>query len=266
LLEEFLDNYFSLIKKVNKFHLDYLTTNHFKFPKNDYVELKRFIDTAANFLSDIDDTILSKLAGKLYQDVNSLYEFYNEFSKKTKYADFIFYEEYLVNLKIYIELKKRVRELEQDKAKYSSLMQTTELQLKTLTENDPLYKPTKKNYVDAIYNLSKAEEEHSKAKSEMIEIEKREKERFFPAFKEIREKELATLHTIINVKLFYFDKLLWFNASNSSLIQKFFYESNIEGDFSTKTFIKYFLKNIDESKTSNSEWLNYLQKMLKVIE
>ncbi|GAB6045843.1 hypothetical protein JCM11957_14410 [Caminibacter profundus] len=77
---------------------------------------------------------------------------------------------------------------------------------------------------------------------------------------------LKKLEKIINVKLYYFDKLLWYNASKSNLIVEFFNKSNINGDFSTKTFIKYFLKNIDMSKSHNSDWLIYLQKILKVVE
>ena len=41
-LEEFFDNYFKLIKEVNDFHFEYLVSNKFKFPKANYLELKRF--------------------------------------------------------------------------------------------------------------------------------------------------------------------------------------------------------------------------------
>lgn len=77
---------------------------------------------------------------------------------------------------------------------------------------------------------------------------------------------LKKLEKIINVKLYYYEKLLWFKASESYEIKKFFESSNIDGDFSTKTFINYYLKNLDESKSSNGDWLKYLKKILKVIE
>jgi hypothetical protein len=266
MLEEFLDNYFDLIKKVNNFHWEYLTTNKFRFPKANYIELKKFIDTATNFLSDIDKNILEGLAGKLYQDVNSLYNFYNDFYKKSKYTEYVFYREYLETIEKYKKLNEKVHNLKKSMEEYNLTIQTTEEQLKKISEKDPNYKKIKKTYVDSIYELSKIKDEYYEAKNEMTKIEKREEMCFFPEFNKLKEINLKKLEKIINTKLFYFEKILWFNASKSPLVVKFFNDSNIEGDFSTKTFIKYFLKNIDISKSSNSEWYLYLQKMLKVAE
>jgi len=266
MLNEFLDDYFALIKRVNDFHWNYLVINKFKFPKNDYVELKRFIDTATNFLSEIDRDILSKLAGKLYQDITSLYEYYNDFNKKTKYTEYIFYKEYLETIDKYKKLKDEVEKFQKSMEEYSNIIQSSEEQLKIISESDSNYKKIKKKYVDAIYEFSKVKEDFYKAKEHMSEIEKAEQMKFFPEFNKLKEHNLKKLEKIINVKLYYFEKLLWFNASKSPAVIKFFDDSNIEGDFSTKTFIKYFLKNIDISKSSNSEWLSYLQKMLRVVE
>jgi hypothetical protein len=266
MLEEFLDNYFNLINKVNDFHWNYISTNKFKFPKTNYFELKRFIDTAANFLSDIDENILDGLAGKLYQDINSLYNFYNDFYKKSKYTEYVFYREYLENIEKYKTLSEKVKNLKKSMEEYNLTIQTTEEQLKKISEKDPNYKKIKKTYVDSIYELSKIKDEYQEAKKEMTEIEKREEMHFFPEFNKQREINLKKLEKIINVKLYYFEKILWFNASKSPLIIKFFNNAHIEGNFSTKTFIKYFLKNIDISKSSNSEWYLYLQKILKVAE
>jgi len=127
-------------------------------------------------------------------------------------------------------------------------------------------KKIKKVYVDSIYELSKKGDRFYEAKKLMEEIERKEELQFFPRFNKLREMHLKKLEKIINVKLYYFDKLLWYNASKSNLIVEFFNKSNIDGDFSTKTFIKYFLKNIDMSKSHNSDWLIYLQKILKVVE
>ena len=101
----------------------------------------------------------------------------------------------------------------------------------------------------------------------MIEEKKKKEEKeFFPKFNDLKKTNLLKLKKIINTKLFYFDKILWYNASQSDLIIKFFETSDIKGDFSTKTFIQYFLKNVDISKSNNSDWIIYLQKILKVIE
>ena len=265
-LQEFLDEYFNLIKRVNDFHWNFLIENKFVFPKNNYIELKRFIDTATNFLRDIDDKILKGLAGKLYQDMDSLYKFYTQFSKESQYSEVIFYKNYLDTLDEYREVKEKVEKLKDKIEEYTELISKSEEQLKHITQEDSSYKKIKKVYVDSIYELSKCKDEFYENKRKMETIKKREEVKFFPEFKKLRDIHLKKLEKIINVKLFYFEKLLWFNAQNSELIVKFFTTSHIEGDFSTKTFIEYFLKNIDEAKSNNSEWLSYLKQMLKVIE
>jgi len=265
-LDKFLEDYFHLIKKVNDFHFNYLVTNKFKFPKTNYLELKKFIDTATNFLLDLDEHILNGLAGKLYQDIESLYTFYKDFYKKTQYTEVVFYQEYLENLDNYKSLKDEYEQLKKSMEEYNNTIITCEEKLKIISQNDPSYKKIKKMYVDAIYEMSKNKDRLYEIKKQLDEIEKREELHFFPKFNKLKEMNILKLEKILNSKLYYFDKLLWYNASQSDAVVNFFIKSDIEGDFSTKTFIKYHLKNIDVSKTYNSEWLMYLKKILRIIE
>jgi len=266
-VNEFLEDYFSLIKKVTDFHYKFLVENEFTFPKNsNYFKLKRFIDTATNFLRDIDDKILHDLAGKLYQDINSLYEFYKKFEKESQYSEVIFYSSYLESLDEYSQVKNKVLKLKKKIEEYNDIINKSEETLKNLKEDDKDYKKVKRMYVDAVYELSKCKDEFYENKKIMEEIEKREEVKFFPEFKKLRALYLKKLEKIINTKLYYFEKLLWYKARESELIVKFFEKSSIDGEFSTKTFIKYFLSHIDEAKSNNSDWINYLKYMLKVIE
>ncbi len=265
-LEDFLKKYFQQIKEVNDFHFEYLVTNKFKFPKANYIELKKFIDTATNFLMEIDEHILDDLTGKVYQDLNSLYTFYKGIKNKTKYVELIFYQEYLEKKNEYKTLKDEYEKLKIRMEEYNSAISKLEEQLKTLEKGSSEYKKVKKNYVDMIYELSKNKDRFYELKDLLESLEKEEELKFFPQFNKLKDLHLKKLEKIINVKLYYFDKLLWHKASNSSAVVKFFETSHIDGDFSTKTFIKYFLKNIDVSKAQNSEWYIYLQKMLKVVE
>jgi len=265
-LQQFLDEYFDLIKRVNNFHWKVIIENKFVFPKINYIDLKKFIDTATNFLTDIDDKILKGLTGKLYQDMGSLYSFYTQFARESQYSEVIFYKNYLDTLDEYREVKEKVDSLKDKIEEYTDLISKSEEQLKHISKEDKSYKKIKKVYVDSIYELSKCKDEFYENKGKMENIIKKEEVAFFPEFKKLREMHLKKLKKIINIKLFYFEKLLWFNAQNSQIIVKFFETSNIKGDFSTKTFIQYFLKNIDEAKSNNSEWVSYLKQMLKVIE
>jgi hypothetical protein len=58
------------------------------------------------------------------------------------------------------------------------------------------------------------------------------------------------------------DRLMWVQAQQSKLIEKFFVTSQIKGDFSTKTYIHYYIRNIDPNKSAD-EWHNYLRSVLK---
>jgi len=265
-LDQFLNEYFKTIKEVNDFHFKYLVENGFIFPKINYLELSRFLETATNFLLDIDPNLLEGVGEKLYQDIKSLYEFYGSFKKKVKYSEIVFYKEYLENLERYVRLKKRYEELKKAIENYNDTIKFSEEKLKFIGEKDPNYKKLKKQLVDAIYELSKHREEFSKVRDSLKELEKSESLKFFPKFNELKKIHLKKLEKILNVKIFYFDKLLWYRARQSVLVRKFFERSHIEGDFSTKTFIKYYLKNIDMKKAKNSEWIFYLNNLLKVLD
>ncbi|WP_457561376.1 hypothetical protein [Caminibacter sp.] len=271
MIEGFLEEYFKDIKKVSEFHFDFLLKNRFKFPKVNYLEVKRFIDTATNFLKDIDPDFLNSLANKLYKDIQALYEFYSKFKKKVEYDEVVFYREYLENLEEYKRLNEKYNNLKKQIEALNSVVSKTEERIKNFEDTkdeDKIkeLKKLKKNYVDAIYELSKIKEEYEKVKKELKELEEKEKLKFMPKFKTYKEKYLKLMEKIIATKLYYFDRLLWECAKKSDEIQKFFIRSHIQGDFSTKTFIDYFIKNIDVSIANDGDWIMYLRKISKVIE
>jgi hypothetical protein len=271
-IEEFNELYFKEIEKINKYHLNYLIKYSFTVPKCNYIELKRFIDTATNFLSEIDDNLLKGLTAKLYNDISSLCKFLKDFKKKVEYVEYVFANEYLPSLDEYRETKNKFEILRGEIENYNKTIQSVEGKLKKYKEVPKKekelfeYKKLKKQQVDSIYYLSKYKEEYLDLKKVLKSIESKEIKYFVPAFTEKKEKYIKKLQKIINTKLYYFEKLLWKKAEESMLIRKFFEQSNIQGDFSTKTFINYYLKNIDINKSSNSDWYSYLTKILKVIE
>ena len=271
-IDTFFQKFFQEIKKITEFHLDYLKTNHFEFQHVDYIQLKRFIDTATNNLYNLEPHLLSGLLGKLYQDIKSLYEYYKTFKSSVKIPQIIFQKQYLSEINFYKESTLKLNVISEKMDKFRSNIESTESELKiyktipTNPEELSKYKQLKKRNVDAIYYFSQYKDEFIALKSKLIEFENQEKLEFFPKFKELKTKYLNNLEKILNTKMFYFDKLLWYEAQKSSNIQRFFDESNIKGDYSTKTFIKYYLKNIDISKANDSEWINYLTKILKGLE
>jgi DNA repair exonuclease SbcCD ATPase subunit len=264
--KEFIEKYFAKLKEVNDFHLSMIDGYGFKRPRINYILLKRFIDNAISFLSKIDDKLLNGLLLKMFRDVKSLFEYYQQVKEKTKYPEVIFYQEYLENLPEYKELKD---EYETQKAlleELNSKIQRYEDQLKRLNKDDEQYRKTNRMYVDALHKYSKIKDEFNNVKNRLKIYEEAQRSKFFSEFEKVRNQELQKLEDILNVKLYYFDKLLWDKAKKSYDIVKFFESANIDGDFSTKTFIKYFLKNIDTTKSKNKEWFDYLKRILRIVE
>ena len=272
MVEGFLERYFKDIKEVGEFHFKFLMQNKFVFPKINYLEVKRFIDTATNFLLDIDPEFLDSLGRKMKNDIEALYNFYKNFKKKVEFDEVVFYQDYLQNLENYKKLKKEYIELKEKLEKLNLTLKQTEEKLNGYdgepSDKEELlkYKKLKKIYVDTIYEISNIKNDYYSKKEELEKIEKEERLKFIPKFRKYKEQYLKQMQKVLSCKLFYYDKLLWYNARNSNLIQKFFRDSDIQGDFSTKTFIGYFLKNIDELKANDAEWIMYLKKLSKVIE
>lgn len=271
-VDEFLYNYYNETAKVTSFHLEYLNRNSFAKPSIDYFKLKRFIDTATNNLYSMDPTLLSGLLGKLYQDIKALYEYYATFVKTVKVPSMIFYKDYLNKIEYYKKMRIESENLQEKMEHFKEMMDQSTMKLKTYKavpkkeDEIQIYKSIKKQNVDSIYYFGEYREKYVKLKSELLSFEKKEEKKFLPRFTELKDRYTNELETIINTKYYYFDKLLWFEAQKSLIIQQFFDEADINGDYSTKTFISYYLKNIDVSKANDSEWINYLQSIVKSLE
>ncbi len=270
-LRSFFENYFGFVDKVIQYHLNQL--RYIKLPpvNKEFYRLKRFIDTAKNFLSDIDVNVIEGLAGKLYIDINSLYALFLEFKRKTRFPENIFYQEYLETIPEYKKLKSDIRNYETLISKYTTISKENEMLLKAYKDIPKdekelkRYKKIKKEYVDAIYYIGYYKEKLEDSNKKLKDIEKNEKEEFLKNFEKYKNLYIDKFIEIINKKMFIFDKVLWENDKKSANIKNFFETSQIKGDFSTRTFINYFLKHIDIAKTKDPGWINYLKEMLKVI-
>jgi hypothetical protein len=112
--------------------------------------------------------------------------------------------------------------------------------------------------IDTAQNLK---EENSLIVNDITEFEKVYKE----LFKNFFEKESRILKKILekemNILGYQFDTLLWENAKESKDIHKFFEEAKIEGSYSTKTFMKYYLKTLNVYKMNDKN-----QQLLEIMD
>lgn len=268
LVADFLKGYFVEVDEINSFNIEFLQNNDFMDTKIDYLKLIRFLNTAIDNLKNLDPEILDDFLRKLHGDTSKLYEYYIAFDKNNKISEIIYRRDFLESIKPYRELKAEVEKTETLKNSYFSTMKATENQLSSMKPKTEAqikeYKVLKRRNVDAISNYADSKETLQTLNRELIKFEEDSFEEFNRQFFDEKSYYLESLSKIINIKLFYLDKILWIEAQKSQSIQNFFERAQIKGDYSMKTFIEYYLRNINVSQSRSSDWHGYLQKCLEL--
>jgi hypothetical protein len=268
----FSDRFFDDALKMAQTELDFIDQNGFEQPKLDYIKLRRFLVTAYNNLKTIDPRIAEDgLLAKIQQDVERLHAYLLEFNKKTKLGKLVYVRDFLPSVPQYHALQNEVSITEAVKKRCQTAAARSERELAVLPppksdEEISYQKALNARYVDAIDGLARAKDKLVVISKELKELEDMMSVEFIKRYREYSENVDSALREIIQTKSYYLDKLLWELAANSQMIAKFFRRSRIEGDYSTKTFISYYLRNIDVNKSSASDWHNYLREALKVFE
>jgi hypothetical protein len=119
---------------------------------------------------------------------------------------------------------------------------------KIYEEKLKLLKSYKKKYVDLIDLSQNLKEENSKIIDDITQFENFYKEIFDKFFQQESDAIIRILERELNALAYQFDTILWENAKKSKVIQHFFEEAKIEGSYSTKTFMKYYLRNLQAEK------------------
>jgi hypothetical protein len=127
-------------------------------------------------------------------------------------------------------------------------------------------KSVKRKNVDAIHDLGKAKEQLAILTTKYHALERMLEKHFIKMFEPTRDNLINHFMTIINVKTYYMDLLLWKKSSESDKIRTFFSNARIQGDFNIKTFLMYYIRNIDTEKTHDAQWHGYLKQCLSILK
>jgi len=273
-IEECLEGLFGKYKKTALKYKDVLEKNK-SIP---YKKVKRFIKTAYNNLLEIDQKINDKHLVEIRDSLYDIEYFYDDLSKIIKSPIYVNLEKFVLNKQQnYSVMKKRFetnKELSVESIKKANLL---ELEIQNLKEDinklNPkskeykeileIIKSKKRKYVDLIDTAQNLKEENSLIVNDITEFEKVYEE----LFKNFFEKESKILKQILekemNILAYQFDTIVWENAKKSKSVQKFFEESKIEGSYSTKTFMKYYLKtlNTDKMNEKNQQLLEAMDEL-----
>jgi hypothetical protein len=234
--------------------------------------------TAFNNLVELDSSIFDDNVSTLYTHINEAQKQYDKYKKTYLYPKLAFSEIFLkytnhqkaqrrleLNLSEMGELKASLEPLEEQlKAKLAKLS--------TLQKNNPEYddlsasiKKTKRLYVDTIDKIGTIREENE----HLIPIIEEYYELFYDEFADKFDmncrESLNYLQERLNALAFAFDKFMWAKAKKSKIVTTFFKESGIKDEYSSLTYLRYFLRSLDQEKLSPEqkelfELQQYLEK------
>lgn len=248
--------------------------------KIEYLLIKRFLFTAYNNLVEMDLTISQGRVKEPYKNLIEAEELYGKLTKISgKPISEIYSRVFLSQQKSYALINKDV---EQKKSELSALdtlvknlhneLQLLKSELKNLDKKDPEYeekeadfKRKNTSYTDSIHLAANIRENLEFAHGKIIEFRSQHLAEFDRIFNDESDTLKKEILELLDSLSYLFDQILWEEARESTIVKKFFKNAKIEGSFSSKTYLQYFLKNIGNN-TKNEEHkklrdlLSYLER------
>jgi len=276
-LEDTFVKYFTLFENtIEQNRNDLYSKNTLNF-----LAMKRFILTAYNNLFDIDQDIENKVLKNYKSKLLKLEKVYGEFIKRTKMPIKYCYE--MVFLENQSEYLKYNKKLEDNKRTISFLKgQTKALDSRvkhykaeagkikdkksvTYKETVTNYKKNNKSLADTMHKISVVQEETKEILELITAFRDKYYVHFVGDFKDFVKKYKADLIQILNVSCYEFDNYLWKQAKESRQVQSFFKSANIDGGYSSQTFLEYYLRTVKREQANEEnqklfELLDYLKK------
>lgn len=277
-VKDALDNYLVLVKQEISKYSPKTTTDKAKMLY--YSKMKRFIFTAYNNLYEMDSKFFDNNLKKLRRDLLGLERVNEELISKSSNVAMA-YEMIFLNQQE--EFKLLESYLKQERVKLSAMetseralkknLEVKEKQLAKLSKGTPKYrefleetKKLRRQYADLTYEFYNLKDEFITLNRVKNEFQKEYFLEFVEIFKKSIEQIKSALLNVLNYKAYELDYDLWSKARDSEIIRKFFKMAKIDGGFSSKTYLKYYLQNLDSTKTSElqrelMDILSYLRKI-----
>jgi len=242
----------------------------------DYFLVKRFLMTAYNDLKGLDRSLHNNAEIiKILEEISQLQKAYRTIEARLDTPKLAFE---MIFLRSQPEYLRFIRHKEHCLSHISMLskieeslfpdIQAREEELKLIPKNDVKQrevlekelKSMRRNYVDTIHENAELFEELSTMEDLKAVYIQKYSEDFLSQFLKVGGKHLETLKSILNYRAYDLDKLIWAHAEKSKVIREFLSSASIEGEYSTLTFLRYYLKTLNRDK------LNVEQKELFKLE
>lgn len=216
-INRFINNYFKEANKVIEYHQLMIDDNELFRSKVDYYYLKPYIVSVIKLFSTKDASLLKGIIAKLYHDVEALSEYKESLLDKEGGVKSTFVNKFLYQTPNYKEFRQKF-----DAAKKAKKLNLVKLY---------------KGKIDDLYMIYK--------------------DHFVQHFSRESSYVTETLRKIINVKLYYINKILWLHVKDSEILHKYFDSLEVHFDFNLKSYIEYQLQHFHtiQDETLSMEYL-----------
>lgn len=231
--------------------------------KLDYLVIRRFLWTTFNNLSEIDLHIISPKIKALSNDLKAMASVYDDFMRKTKYPKLAYEEVFLSCQAEYKKIRegaeKTIQRLNQLKGSEKHIGSAIKIKKEALAkelqsdEFDLLqgeFKSLNGAYVDIVHMMAELDERYKYDMKLLNDFEKEYKEDFNDLFEKSTKKYKKSIVDILSAQAFTLDSTLWSQARASKAVKAHFHKAGINGEFNTKTYLKYYLDTQDNRKLS----------------
>jgi hypothetical protein len=233
----------------------------------DFLKMRRFLYTMYNNLTELDMHFITPQIKMMRDDLLQMSQVYDDYKSKATYPDIAFERVFLSRQDEYVKVKNaseiafaKLSDLREAEGRLSEVLEEKEeildrtLRASTQFERlDDEHKELKGNYVDTIHMMASLDEEYHHDLELMLSFEQSHKDEFFELFQEASKRYREQIVGILDAQAFLFDEQLWMQAQRSKVIQKFFEESHIQGEYCSKTFLKYYLNSLDKDMVSQEQ-------------
>jgi len=278
-ISDCLDNYFGyVVSRVKEYEATFEEDETL-----DFLLMQRFLNTAYNNLKDIDSTFTDEYLLELRSDLISLEKIYKKFSHKNTVPEIAYENIFLEQQVIYQNNTKRmlsnsseiktlevtIKSLERHIASLEKEINSNNLNKSFLEVKINDLKRHRGYYVDSLHKSANLKQENIQLKKSIESFANKHKDEFINVYQKEAKSYDEFIIEQLNGYSYEYDKVMWERAEESSAIRSFFKKSNIEDDYSSRTFLKYFIKSLDSGKFSKehqrlNDLLEYLDSRAKM--
>lgn len=227
----------------------------------DYLLVRRFLWTTFNNLSEIDLHIINPKIKSLSDDLKAMSKVYDDFVIKTKHPPLAYEEVFLSCQSEYLKIRdgaektiEKLNLLKGNEKHVGGILKIKKEELDQDIDTDEFdvlkdeLKSLNGTYVDIVHMMAELDERYKHDMELLKEFEAEYRSDFYKLFDTAAQRYKKSLVDVLSAQAYLLDEKLWIQAKTSKAVIAYFRKASIEGEFNTKTYLKYYLDSFDSSR------------------